>query len=143
MQGTAKTRAGAPRSYGRVQGGRRAMLGAAAAGVAELADAPGLGPGPERGGGSSPLARTFSLWERKRREGERRGKEERKDGDGGAGAETGVPLLTKEERGRIQRIGRPRSSSGSSASPLTEGRPSQADNLCCQVLPEGCRRVST
>ena len=44
MQGTAKTRAGAPRSCGRVQGGRRAMLGAAAAGVAELADAPGLGP---------------------------------------------------------------------------------------------------
>ena len=32
------------------------------AGVAELADAPGLGPGPERGGGSSPLARTFSLF---------------------------------------------------------------------------------
>ncbi len=28
------------------------------AGVAEAADAPGLGPGPERGGGSSPLART-------------------------------------------------------------------------------------
>ena len=28
------------------------------AGVAKLADAPGLGPGPERGGGSSPLART-------------------------------------------------------------------------------------
>jgi hypothetical protein len=26
--------------------------------VAKLADAPGLGPGPERGGGSSPLART-------------------------------------------------------------------------------------
>jgi hypothetical protein len=28
--------------------------------VAKLADAPGLGPGPERGGGSSPLARTFT-----------------------------------------------------------------------------------
>ena len=28
------------------------------AGVAKLADAPGLGPGPEKGGGSSPLART-------------------------------------------------------------------------------------
>jgi hypothetical protein len=28
------------------------------AGVAKLAYAPGLGPGPERGGGSSPLART-------------------------------------------------------------------------------------
>ncbi len=30
------------------------------AGVAKLADAPGLGPGPERDGGSSPLARTHS-----------------------------------------------------------------------------------
>ncbi len=28
------------------------------AGVAKLADAPGLGPGPSRGGGSSPFART-------------------------------------------------------------------------------------
>ena len=28
------------------------------AGVAELADAPGLGPGPFGGGGSSPFART-------------------------------------------------------------------------------------
>ena len=31
------------------------------AGVAELADAPGLGPGPFGGGGSSPFARTKQL----------------------------------------------------------------------------------
>src|SRR5436309_15803785 len=36
----------------------RLPIAAACAGVAKLADAPGLGPGPFGGGGSSPLART-------------------------------------------------------------------------------------
>ena len=39
-------------------GSRIRIRGSTSAGVAKLVDAPGLGPGPERGGGSSPLART-------------------------------------------------------------------------------------
>ena len=49
-----------------VRAGRATWLGAGTlvgghAGVAELADAPGLGPGPFGGGGSSPFARTQPL----------------------------------------------------------------------------------
>ncbi len=56
---------GAGREEGPVEGrapgpGCGELPGGGAAGVAELADAPGLGPGPFGDGGSNPLARTLS-----------------------------------------------------------------------------------